>query len=54
MSITEIRAERCLTKVQLTKERKKYYSVGKNVISMTLKNAVEVTKYLYLPLDELV
>ena len=58
MKIKELRVERGLTKVQLAKElgvnKRTILRWEKDIMSMSLKNAVEVAKFFDLSLDKLV
>lgn len=58
MVITEMRIERGLTKAQLARELgvsvRSIIRWEKDIMSMSLKNAVEVAKFFDLSLDKLV
>ncbi|OQQ74282.1 hypothetical protein B6U64_07830 [Ligilactobacillus salivarius] len=58
MAITEMRIERGLTKTQLARELgvsvRSIIRWEKDIMSMSLKNAVEVAKFFDLSLDKLV
>lgn len=58
MTITEMRIERGLSKVQLARELgvsvRSIIRWEQDVMSMTLKNAVEVAKFFEVSLDEFV
>ena len=58
MAITEMRIERGLTKTQLARELgvsvRSIIRWKKDIMSMSLKNAVEVAKFFDLSLDKLV
>lgn len=58
MSINELRTKRGLSKAQLAKELgvsvRTIFRWEKDVMSMILKNAVEVTKFFDISLDRLV
>lgn len=58
MVITEMRIERGLTKTQLARELgvsvRSIIRWEKDIMSMSLKNAVEVAKFFDLSLDKLV
>lgn len=58
MAITEMRIERGLTKAQLARELgvsvRSIIRWEKDMMSMSLKNAVEVAKFFDLSLDKLV
>ena len=57
MSITDLRIELGLTKAQLAKELgvsvRTIFRWEKDTMSMTLKNAIEVTEFFEISLDEL-
>lgn len=58
MAITEMRIERGLTKAQLARELgvsvRSIIRWEKDMMSMSLKNAIEVAKFFDLSLDKLV
>ena len=58
MNITELRIERCLSKVQLARELgvsvRSIIRWEKDKLSMTLTNEVEVANFLEISLDSLV